>query len=109
MSTGDFVQNKRIIIKQAAARQSSSNSKLFLSFLVDFRTFFDEFPALFLHSISYRFFAADTPATGELAHIPGNLHGAELGAAHTAEVGKFRTFRRHGFIMEFSRGIRIEG
>lgn len=45
---------------------------------------------------------------GVLAHVFRDLHGAEVRAAHGAEVGTFSAFLREGFIVEFAGGFGIE-
>ena len=45
---------------------------------------------------------------GVLAHVFGDLHGAEVRPAHGTEVCGLRSFLRQGFVVELARGFGIE-
>jgi hypothetical protein len=53
--------------------------------------------------------ASDAPSmTGVVAHVLGDLHRAEVRAAHRAEVGDLGRVLRQGLVVELARPLRIQ-
>ena len=79
-----------------------------LNLAINLRSFCHKLGGFFFHTLFQGIIFANALAGSEVAHILGYFHGAEMGAAHGAEMREFGALLRQCFIMELFRLIRIE-
>src|ERR1035441_9984695 len=79
-----------------------------LRFGVNLRAFFYKLAGLFLHPLLEGLLVADALFGGVFADIFGDLHRAEVRAAHGAEMGQLRALLREGLVVEVAGGGRVE-
>ena len=75
---------------------------------VKLRTLFLKLAALFFHALLQGFFFGDALFGGVFSYVSGDFHGAELGAAHAAEVGGFGTDLGEGFVVKGAGGDGVQ-
>jgi len=78
-------------------------------FRVNLRAFFHELFRLLFHPLFQRLFLGDALFGSVFADVLGDLHRAEMRAAHGAEVRGLGAVLRQGFVVELARGHGVEG
>src|SRR6185503_9685352 len=86
------------------AKSTLSASRL----AVNLRALLDELFAFFFHAFLERFFFRHALLGGVFADVFGDFHGAEMRAAHGAEMRGLGAVLRERLIVEFARGHRVE-
>ncbi len=80
-----------------------------LDLLIDPAAVFQELLGFFLHSFLDRdCHVLELVGLGIVADVLGDLHRAEMRAAHGAEVGDLVGFVGHGLVVVFPRAFRIQ-
>ena len=79
-----------------------------LHLVVHLRAGFDELDRLHFHALLQRFVCADALLFGEVAHVLGDFHRAEVRAAHRAEVRNFGALLRQGGVVVFACPVGVE-
>src|SRR5215475_9867678 len=111
MCTSRFPRSRRGLLKAnkllaESALEATRTQELCLH--VNLRSDLLELFGFLAHSSFKRRLFIESLFRGEIAHVLGNLHGAEMRAAHRAEVRLFRAFLRQRFVVEFTRGLRVQ-
>src|SRR4030095_407007 len=88
--------------------QRLASSRCLLRLLINLCSFVDELLRLLLHAAPQRFLFGQALLGRVFPDIFRDLHTAEMGAAHGAEMRTLRAFARQRLIVEFPRGDRIE-
>src|SRR5215212_2529621 len=76
--------------------------------LINLRSCCDELRSLLFHTLLQSRLLVQFFLRGVLAHVLRDLHGAEVRAAHRAEVRELCALLRQGFVVIFTRDFRVE-
>src|SRR5574343_453682 len=76
--------------------------------VIDLGPGFHEFDRLGFHPFLQRLGFVQALCRSEVTHILGDLHRAEVRAAHRAEVGDLGRLLGQGLVVEFARLVRVE-
>jgi hypothetical protein len=79
-----------------------------LPFHINFTALIRKLTAFFFHPLFQRFFLGEALFGGVFADVFGDLHRAEVRAAHGAEVRGLRAFLRQRLVVGFARGDGVE-
>src|SRR5439155_2989119 len=77
-------------------------------FGIHFGALLDEFAGFFFQALGNCLLFGQPLFGSIFADVLGDLHAAEMRAAHAAKMSELGAFLRQGFIVEFARGEWIE-
>src|SRR6185312_15242286 len=75
---------------------------------VNLRALLHKLLRLFFHPLLQGLFLSHSLLRRVFADVFGDFHGAEMRAAHGAKMRGFGAVLRQGFVVEFTRGHRVE-